>query len=61
MTQITQGPVVQVKPQPNVYTVLLIVAIVVLALATGVVLYDMMTSYGMSFGDIFSSQPVTPK
>lgn len=60
MTQ-TQGPVVQVKPQPNIYTVLLMVAVVVLVFATVVVCYDLMTTYGMSFGDIFSGQVTGPK
>jgi len=54
----TQGPVVAVKPQANVYTVLLIIAILVMAFAAGTLIYDLTSSsgYGMSFGDIFSGQ-----
>jgi len=54
MTQMMQGPVVTVKPQANVYTVLLIVAILAMAFAAGTLVYDMIENYGMTFGDIFS-------
>ena len=57
MTQMMQGPVVAVKPQANIYTVLLIVAILMMAFAAGALMYDLMTNYGMSFGDIFSGGP----
>jgi hypothetical protein len=58
MTQTpSRGPVIEVKPQPNVYTVLLIVAIMALAVAIGVVLRRLMaevpTGYGLQFGQIF--------
>ena len=66
MTQIPSGgPVVQVKPQPNVYTVLLVVTIIVLAVTIGLVLHNLMSpvttpdgspgGYGLSFGDLFKS------
>ena len=61
MTQIPQGPVVTVKPQANVYTVLLIVAILVTAFAAGVLVFDMMQNYGMTFGDIFSGGAAAAK
>jgi hypothetical protein len=48
-----QGPLIRIKPQDNVYTVLLAVAILFLALAAGIVLHSLMVNYGMSFGDIF--------
>jgi hypothetical protein len=51
-----QGPVVQVKPQPNVYTVLVIIAAAALVVALVVVLNTLMSStngYGMEFGQLF--------
>jgi len=53
-----ETPVVRVKPSSNVYTVLLIVAILVLAVATGAVVYDLMHNYGLSFAELFSGQQV---
>ena len=62
MTQMTQGPVVTVKPQANVYTVLLIIAILAMAAAVGVLMFDMTENYGMAIGDIFSGgQAAAPK
>ena len=48
------------KPQADVYTVLLIVAIVCLAVTIGLVLHNLMSpvpagGYGLSFGDLFKS------
>lgn len=59
MTQIpSQGPVVQVKPQPNIYSLMLIVAIIVLAATIGVVLMNLLapppTGYGLEIGQLFS-------
>ena len=59
MTQVpAQGPVVYAKPQPNIYTVLLIVANLALLVTIGVVLYNLMASppagYGLRFGDLFA-------
>ena len=59
MTQTpTQGPVVEVKAQPTVYTVLLLVAIFALAIAIGVVMYHLTADtaaggYGLTVGEIF--------
>lgn len=58
MTQTpSQGPVVEVKAQPNVYTVMLFVAILALALAVGVVLWRLMSpapeGYGLEAGQLF--------
>ncbi len=50
-----RGPVVRVKPQSNVYTVLLLVAILVLAAAIGIVLHNLMTVYGLSLGELFQT------
>ena len=57
MTQMMQGPVVTVKPQANVYTVLLIIAILAMVAAVGTLVYDLTANYGMSIGDIFSGAP----
>ena len=53
-----EGPVVKIQPQSNVYTVLLAVGVVVLVAAIGVVVYDLMTTYGLSFGQLFQSQKI---
>ena len=55
-----EGPVVKVKPGSNVYTVLLVVAILVLAVATGTVVYDLVQRYGLSFAELFSGQKTPP-
>jgi len=53
-----QGPVIPVKPQPNVYTVLLAVAVVVLCVAIGVVIWRLTASppagYGLEIKHIFN-------
>jgi hypothetical protein len=56
MSQMMQmnGPVVPVKPQANVYTVLIIIAILAMVAAVGTLMNDMMTNYGLAFGEIFS-------
>jgi hypothetical protein len=51
-----QGPVVKVKPQPDLYTLLLILAILILAVTIGVVLYDLMANYGMTLGEILTGK-----
>ena len=50
--------VAKVKPQPNIYTVLLAAAVILLAVAVGVCLYTLMTTYGLSFGEILKGQRV---
>jgi len=66
MTQLpSQAPVVEVKPQPNIYTLLLIVAIIALGTTVGIVMHNLMSpvvrsdggagGYGMSFGDLFET------
>jgi len=52
------SPVATVKPQPNIYTVLLAAAVVLLAVAVGICLYTLTTTYGLSFGEILKGQPV---
>ncbi len=59
MTQLaTQGPI-EVRPQPDIYTLLLIVAILALLGGVGAVLWLLMSSsgYGLSLGQIF--EPLT--
>lgn len=51
-----QGPVVRVKAQPDIYTLLLIVGILCLAVTIGVVLHNLMTAYGLTFVDIITGQ-----
>jgi len=58
MTQgASQGPVIRVKPQPTIYTLLMIVAIVVLAVTLGLVLHNLLAAppsgYGLSVGELF--------
>ena len=58
MTQgASQGLVIRAKPQPTIYTLLIIVAILVLAVTLGFVLYNLLAAppngYGLSFGDLF--------
>lgn len=49
-------PVVSVKPQSDVYTLLVMVTILALAVAIGLTLYDLMSpeGYNMRLGDIFA-------
>ena len=59
MTQIPQQPIVQAKLQPNIYTVLLIIAIVALGVTVGVAIWNLTTVYGLSFGEIFQPLKTT--
>jgi hypothetical protein len=56
------------KPQANIYTVLVFVAIVALGVTVGFVLYNLLMplsdgGYGLKFGDLFDAPkaPVPPK
>lgn len=56
MTELqSRQPVVSVKPQSDIYTLLVIVTILAMAVAAGMALYDLISpeGYGMRFGDIF--------
>jgi hypothetical protein len=60
MTQVpSQGPVIEIKPEPNVYTVLLLVAILVLIVAIGAALWKLTspppTGYGLEFSELFKA------
>ena len=66
MTQLpSQGQVVRVKPQPNVYTLLIIVGILVLAATIGIVLWNLLSDppsgYGLSFGDLLNPSDIATK
>jgi hypothetical protein len=54
----TNGPAVEVKPQPNIYTVLLLVTFLVLLggaiLVANNLMADAPNGYGLSFGELFS-------
>jgi flagellar assembly factor FliW len=71
MAQISsRSSLVEVKAQPNVYTIMLIVSILMLAITIGWVLYNLRSpvilngqpgGYGMQFGDLFKpSQGTLP-
>ena len=58
MTQTpAQGPLIRIKPQPDVYTVMLVVAAVALAGTIALVMYDLMApppnGYGQTLGQLF--------
>ena len=58
----SQGPVIQVKAQPDVYTVLLIVAIIGLAAAIFFCGWKLTSpveagGYGMAIGEFFDALP----
>jgi hypothetical protein len=56
MTQASQqSTTVRVKPQPDIYTALLVVAILVLAAALGIVIWNLTSNYGLPFAEIFQS------
>ena len=55
-----QSPPVKVKPQPDIYTLLLIVAIIFLAVTVGMVMYNLMTTYGLTFTEMFTGRETSP-
>ncbi len=63
MTQLaTQRSAIQAKAHPTVYTVLIIVAIIALAITIGIVLNNLMSpveknGYGIGFSDVFNPVP----
>jgi len=71
MTQAPSSPVVETKPVANVYTVLLIVAILALALAIGVVGHRLTgpvtegraegAGYGLTVEQLFGNTETLPK
>ena len=62
----TQGPVIQVKAQPDVYTILMLVAIIALATAIVFCGWKLTTpvtdgGYGLTIGQLFDSLKALPK
>ena len=55
MTQASQQTTVRVKPQPDVYTALLVVAALVLAATLGIVIWNLTSVYKLPFAEIFQS------
>ena len=55
MSETPRGPVIEVPPQPAIYTILIIIAILVLGAAVGVVCWKLMGAggYGLEFKDLF--------
>ena len=57
MTQAPMQPVTRAKPQSNIYTLLIIIAVVVLGATIGISMYRLMAQppqgYGLSFGQLF--------
>ena len=58
MTQISGNTVIEVKPQPDVYTVLLLASIITLGIALGLCLYCLLQpvgegGYGLEFSQLF--------
>ena len=63
MMQLQQGPVIPVKAQPNIYTLLLIIAILILAVTIGFVLHNLMSAdrYGQTLEQIFGKLSELPQ
>ncbi len=54
MTQLPQQqPMINAKPQADIYSLLLIVAILALATTIGFVMWNLMSTYGLEFEEIF--------
>jgi len=54
----TQGPVVEVKAQPNIYTILVLLAVIALVIAIGACFWKLTSSppvgYGLEIKDFFA-------
>ena len=53
-----QTPVVRVKPQPDVYSLLLILAILALGGTIALLVHHLMTVYGLTFQELFTGQDI---
>ena len=53
-----QAPVVRVKPQPDIYSLLLILGILALAGTVVYLAHHLMTVYGLTFGELFTGQTI---
>jgi hypothetical protein len=58
----TQGPGLPAKGQPDIYTLLLLVAILALVATIGFVLYNLLSAsqYGLSIANLFGALPSSP-
>ena len=54
----SQAPVVKVKPQPDVYSLLLILAVLALGGTIAYLAHDLMAVYGLTFGELFTGQTI---
>jgi len=66
MSQLPQDGTIQVKPQSNVYTMMMIITVLVLSVAVGLAVQKMTAmpeagGYGLTIGEIFGGDIVTPK
>ena len=62
MSQLPPDETIQVKPQSNIYTLMMIITILVLCVAVGLVMHKLMApaidgGYGMTFGEFFNPIP----
>jgi|GEM_PF-1296264 len=60
-----QGPVVPVKPQPDIYTLLTLITFLVLVVTIGIVLNNLMSpvvegGYGLTFEQLFQPFEIPP-
>ena len=53
-----QAPVVTVKPQPDIYTFLLVLAILALGGTVAYLMNHLMTVYGLTFQELFTGQTI---
>lgn len=58
MSQLPPSGTIQVKPQSNIYTIMMIITILVLSVAIGFVMHKLMSpasagGYGLEFGKLF--------
>ncbi len=60
----SQRPVVRLRPQPDIYTVLLVIAIVAMAATLGIVLWNLLSpppdGYGLPFSALFDPSKLPP-
>ncbi|MBT3200660.1 MAG: hypothetical protein HN350_12175 [Phycisphaerales bacterium] len=66
MSQLPQDGSVQVKPQSNIYTMMMIITVLVLGVAIGLAVQKMTATpdaggYGLTIGEIFGAAIKTPK
>jgi len=59
MSQLPPNGTIQVKPQSNIYTLMMIITILVLCVAVGFVAHKLMSpvndgGYGMKFGELLN-------